>query len=148
MNEDAFAVFIPITAIVMTLLIPIVYAITDYRRRRDIVEAHHKERLAAIERGMEIPPLPEAFFKPMEKAGRPRHLLTGMIWLFLGLSVGLLLNAVADSSVAFVGLIPAGVGAAFLIYYFVEGRNELAEYKARDAAREAARTAALEHKVS
>jgi hypothetical protein len=138
MNEDVVAVFIPITAIVMSLAIPIVYAITDYRRRRDIVEAHHKERLAGIERGMEIPPLPDAFFKPMEKTDRPRHLLTGMIWLFVGISVGLFLGAVADTSVAFLGMIPAGVGAAFLIYYFIEGRNELAEYKARNAAREAA----------
>ncbi len=40
MNEDVVAVFIPIVAIVMSLAIPIVYAILDYRRRRDIVEAH------------------------------------------------------------------------------------------------------------
>ena len=43
---------------------------------------------------------------------------------------------------AFIGLIPAGVGLAFLIYYFIEGRNELADYKARVAAREAARDGA------
>jgi hypothetical protein len=151
MNEDVVAVFIPIVAIFMSLLIPIVYAITDYRRRRDIVEAHHKERIAAIERGMEIPPLPEDFFKPLEKNDRPRHLLTGMIWLFVGITVALFLGAVADTSVAFLGLIAAGVGAAYLIYYFVEGRNELAEYKARAAAKEAAaqagRTAAPEAKV-
>jgi hypothetical protein len=138
MNEDVVAVFIPIVAIFMSLLIPIVYAITDYRRRRDIVEAHHKERLAGIERGMEIPPLPEAFFKPMDKVQRPRHLLTGMIWLFVGIAVCLFLGAVADRSVAFLGLIPAGVGAAFLIYYFVEGRDELAAYRAREAAKAAA----------
>ncbi len=131
MNTESLAVFIPITAIVMSLAIPIVYAITDYRRRRDIVEAHHKERLAGIERGMDIPPLPEAFFKPIGKAERPRHLLTGMIWLFVGIAVFLFLGAVADSNVAYIGLIPAGVGAAFLIYYFVEGRKELADYKAR-----------------
>jgi hypothetical protein len=147
MTPDVLGLFVPIIAIFMSLLIPIVYAITDYRRRRDIVEAHHKERLAGIERGMEIPPLPEAFFKPVEKTDRPRHLLTGMIWLFVGISVGLFLNAVADSNVAFLGLIPAGVGAAFLIYYVIEGRNELAEYKARIAAKEAARTAGLEQKT-
>jgi len=144
MNVDAIAVFIPIVAIVMSLSIPIVYAITDYRRRRDIVEAHHKERLAGIERGMEIPPLPEAFFKPLGRVERPRHLLTGMIWLFVGIAVFLFLGAVADSSVAFLGLIPAGVGAAFLIYYFVEGRNEVAEFKASLAAREAATNTALD----
>jgi hypothetical protein len=137
MNEEVVAVFIPIVAIFMSLLIPIVYAITDYRRRRDIVEAHHKERLAGIERGMEIPPLPEEFFKPLEKSGRPRHLLTGMIWLFVGTGVGVFLYSVAGHDVAAIGLIPAGVGLAFLVYYFLEGRNELAEYKSRMAARDA-----------
>ena len=43
MTPDVLGIFIPIIAIFMSLLIPIVYAITDYRRRRDIVEAHHKE---------------------------------------------------------------------------------------------------------
>ena len=33
MNEDAIAVFIPIVAIVMSLSIPIVFAIIDYKRR-------------------------------------------------------------------------------------------------------------------
>ena len=51
MNEEVVAVFIPIVAIVMSLGIPIIYQILDYRRRRDVVEAHHKERMAAIERG-------------------------------------------------------------------------------------------------
>ena len=90
---------------------------------------------------MEIPPLPEAFFKPLEKNGRPRHLLTGMIWLFVGIGVGLFLYAVAGHDVAAIGLIPAGVGLAFLVYYFVEGRNELAEYKTREAASTGARDA-------
>jgi hypothetical protein len=144
MNEEVVAVFIPIVAIVMSLGIPIIYQILDYRRRRDIVEAHHKERLAAIERGMELPALPEAFYSPLDRNKRPRHLLTGMIWLFIGIALFLFLGAVADSSVAFLGLIPAGVGAAFLIYYFVEGRKELAEFKASLAAREAATTTALD----
>ncbi|HVN43422.1 MAG TPA: hypothetical protein VMT50_11610, partial [Steroidobacteraceae bacterium] len=62
MNEDVVAVFIPIVAIVMSLSIPIVSMIVDYRRRRDVVEAHHKERIAAIEHGVDIPPLPESFY--------------------------------------------------------------------------------------
>ena len=35
MNEEVVAVFIPIVAIVMSLSIPIVFALVDYRRRRD-----------------------------------------------------------------------------------------------------------------
>jgi hypothetical protein len=135
MNEDVVAVFIPIVAIFMSLLIPIVYSITDYRRRRDIVEAHHKERMAAIERGMEIPPLPDSFFNPMDRYKRPRHLLTGMIWFFIGVALFLALGAVAGEDVRYFGLIPAGVGIAFLIYYFIEGRHEVAAFREREGAR-------------
>jgi Domain of unknown function (DUF6249) len=131
MSEDAIAVFIPIVAIIMSLLIPIVFAIVDYRRRRDIVEAHHKERMAAIERGMELPPLPEAFFRSFSTDRRPRHLLTGMIWTFVGLGLFVALREVAGEDVAWSALMPIGVGLAFLIYYFVEGRK-LLDQQAKD----------------
>jgi hypothetical protein len=140
MSEDALAVFIPITAIVMSLLIPIVYTITDYRRRRDVVEAHHRERLAAIERGMDIPPLPESFYNPLQRTRRPRHLLTGMIWFFIGIALFISLGAVAGEEVRFFGLIPAGVGLAFLIYYAIEGRREREEFE-REAAEARSRAA-------
>ena len=137
MNEEVVAVFIPIVAIVMSLGIPIIYQILDYRRRRDVVEAHHKERMAAIERGMELPALPEAFYSPLDRIKRPRHLLTGMIWLFIGIALFLALGAVAGDEVRFFGLIPAGVGLAFMIYYFIEGRHEAAAFRAKEAARDA-----------
>ena len=124
MSDDAFAVFIPITAIIMSLSIQIVFAIVDYRRRRDVVEAHHKERLAAIERGTDIPPLPESFYNP-QRSRRPRHLLTGMIWLFVGIAICVALGQVAGEEVMYFGLIPAGVGLAFLLYYLIEGRKEV-----------------------
>ena len=138
MSEEVVAVFIPIVAIVMSLLIPIIYQVLDYRRRRDIVETHHKERMAAIERGLEIPPLPESFFSPLDRNKRPRHLLTGMVWLFIGIALFLALGAVAGEDVRFFGLIPAGVGLAFLIYYFIEGKHEVAAFRAKEAARDAA----------
>lgn len=126
MSEDAIAVFIPIIAIIMSLSIPIVFAIIDYRRRRDIVEAHHKERMAAIERGMELPPLPESFFKSFGNDRTPRHLLSGMIWTFVGVGLFVGLREVASEDVAWFALMPIGVGLALLIYYFVEGRKQAA----------------------
>ena len=123
MDEDTLALFIPITAIVMSLLIPIVFAIVDYGKRKVIVEAHHKERLAAIERGMELPPLPDAFYQSLKPARRSSYLLPGLIWLFVGVGLFLALGAVAGEDVRLFGLIPAGVGVAFLIYYIVEGRK-------------------------
>ena len=124
MSEDAVAVFIPIVAIIMSLSIPIVFAVIDYRRRRDIVEAHHKERMAAIERGMELPPLPETFFKSFNHDRKPRHLLTGMIWTFVGAGLFVALQEVASRDVAWFALMPIGVGLALLIYYVVEGRKQ------------------------
>ncbi|MGB5103419.1 MAG: DUF6249 domain-containing protein [Steroidobacteraceae bacterium] len=123
MDEDAIAVFIPIIAIFMSLLIPIVFAIVDYKRRKDIVEANHKERLAAIERGMEIPSLPESFYQSLKPARRSSYLLPGLIWLFVGIGLFIALGAVAGEEVKYFGVIPGGVGLAFLVYYFVEGRK-------------------------
>jgi hypothetical protein len=122
MNEDAIAVFIPIVAIIMSLSLPMVFAWIDYRRRRDIVDAHHRERLAAIERGMEIPPLPEAFYSPFRKR-RSSYLLPGMIWTFVGAGLFIALGAVAGEDVRHFALIPIGVGVAYLIYHVVEGRK-------------------------
>jgi hypothetical protein len=103
MDEDVVAIFIPLTAIFMSLLIPIVFSVVDYKRRKDIVEANHKERLAAIERGMDIPPLPESFYLPLKPQRRSSYLLPGLVWLFIG------------------------IGLALLIYYFVEGKKLQAE---------------------
>ena len=82
--------------------------------------------MAAIERGMDIPPLPESFYQGIQRAKRPRYLLAGLVWFFIGVGIFVALNAVADRSVAYFGLIPAGVGLAFLIFYMVEGRKETA----------------------
>jgi len=122
-DEDVVAVFIPIVAIIMSLSIPIVFALVDYRRRRDIVEANHKERMAAIERGMELPPLPESLFSAPKTDRRPGHLLAGMIWLFVGVTLFVALGRVASEDIAYFALIPASVGVALLIFYLVEGRK-------------------------
>jgi hypothetical protein len=132
MNEDVVAVFIPIIAIAMSLGIPIVWRLTDFRRRQAIIEAFHKERMAAIERGMDLAPLPDNFLNPL---ATPRHLLTGMVWFFIGLTLFVALRAVAGEDVSYFGLIPAGVGVAFLIYYAVEGRHEVKAFRERETAK-------------
>ncbi len=124
MNEEAVAVFIPIVAIVMSLSIPIVFQIIDYRRRRDLVEALHRERMASIERGIEPKPLPAELLDPFRRNRNPRYLLTGMIWLFIGIGLFVFLGAVADEDVRWLGLIPGGIGLAYLLYHLIEGRHE------------------------
>jgi hypothetical protein len=126
--------FIPLTAIFMSLLIPIVSAIVGYRRRRDIVEAHHKERMAAIERGIDIPPLPDAFYLDADSGRKPRTLMWGLIWLFVGIALFVSLQAVVGTDIAFFGLIPGAIGLAMLIYYLVEGRKDTGGEHAANAA--------------
>jgi hypothetical protein len=63
----------------------------------------------------------------LEKKRRPgAPLLTGLVWLFIGIGLYMGLAAVASRAVANFALIPGGIGVAFLIYYFVEGRKEAA----------------------
>ena len=125
-----FSEVIPIVAILcavgLPLSIPIVYLVLNYRKRRRLMELHHAERMAAIERGMEIPPF------PTEILGSPpasrSMLLPGLIWLLVGLAlmVGLHeFNSTHFEGFSVWGLVPTAVGVAYLIYYFVEGRKSV-----------------------
>jgi len=82
--------------------------------------------MAAIERGMEVPPLPIEILgsRPPSRS----TLLPGLIWLLVGLAliVGLTeLNDYAGFHLSIWGLVPAAVGAAYLIYYWVEDRKNI-----------------------
>jgi hypothetical protein len=124
-------------------------------------ELDHKEKLAAIEKGVDLPVRETAPWTPRT------YLLHGMIWLFAGLATFVALSAIASTShhvmpiearlaavndarfrgatpeelemllkaprqdegipigVGFLGLIPVGVGLAYLIFYRVESRKLL-----------------------
>jgi hypothetical protein len=126
---DVIPYLIPIVAIVMSLLIPIVAIISDAKKKRSIYELHHRERLAAIDKGMEIPPLPPELFDGGRKAKGPgNYLLRGLIWSAIGIGI-LIAFQEMDDEVTKLGVIPLLVGIAYLIYYFVEGRKLATEAK-------------------
>jgi hypothetical protein len=134
-----------------------------YRKR----ELQHKERLAALEKGMALPDL-----SPEGQVWSPRvYLLRGMLWLFGGIAVVAFLGAISAATqtaprleerlyraknlrdigaseeqikkvmdddapvkdmpgaVALLGLVPIGVGLAYLIYYRVESKSGLPEVR-------------------
>lgn len=127
-QAQLMALMIPIIAIVMGVSIPIVFIVTDYLRKRNLFELHHKERLAAIERGVEVPPLPAGLFGDIKLRRRPQdYFRSGVVWLLVGLALWPVLRETAGDRYQWIGLIPAAVGLGNLIYYFTIGRHEKPE---------------------
>jgi hypothetical protein len=104
------------------LSLPLIYLVLSYRKRRRLIELFHIERMAAIERGMELPPLPKELLEGSANRRRTTSLLPGLVWFFSGVGILIALQSISDEE-AMIGLVPAGIGLAYLIYYFVEGRR-------------------------
>jgi hypothetical protein len=99
----------------------------------------HKERLAAIEKGLPLPPEATASLSPEAERRRSWNvqrllLLAGLIWLSLGVSVYVVLSAIfaANSPSAadvprgleWVGLAPAMIGLSHLLVWAVGRRRD------------------------
>ena len=119
MDIEQMALMIPILGIVMGVGVAIIAIVTSHREKQKRVELRHRERIAAIEKGMEIPPDPE----PDVEVRKGGSLKSGLAGLFLGIVLYFALRQVADDDVALFGLIPAAFGVASLISYFVESRR-------------------------
>ena len=136
MAEELIPIFGILFGIGGPAVIVIVWFTLNYHKRRKLMELHHAERMAAIERGMEIPPLPIELIDGRSVPKRRRTaLLPGLVWFFIGLAlvVGALADHDSDIPV-FVGLIPLVIGLAYLIYDFAEGRNVEARWLEHDLA--------------
>jgi hypothetical protein len=124
MNEE---IIIPIVGMLLpigsTAAILLVWITLNYRKRRRLMELHHAERMAAIERGMDVPPLPLDLIDGSSPRRRRSSLLPGLVWFLIGLAIVVGSLAMRDEDVPIIGgLIPLAIGAAYLIYYFYEGR--------------------------
>ncbi|HEY4975379.1 MAG TPA: hypothetical protein VII41_17335, partial [Steroidobacteraceae bacterium] len=98
-------VLIPIVAIVMGLGIGMLKIWLDFRKKREILQAHHAERMAAIDKGIELPALPPGFYGAegtsvppevlqQELKGRQaglHYLRGGLMWLLIGIAISLAL---------------------------------------------------------
>jgi hypothetical protein len=115
------AMLIPIISITVSLGALIVWIVVWYRRRMREIDCRHKERMAAIEKGLELPP--ESVPQPEPMPPRSRYLLRGLIWLGIGLALTFGVHERFGTQTGSFGWIAVAVGAAYLIYYFVEGRS-------------------------
>jgi hypothetical protein len=135
------SLLIPIVAIIMGIGIAMLAIYLNYRKRKDMFALYHQERMAAIDKGIELPPLPDAFFTDDGRSYRQqsprRHLLTGMILLFIGIILFTAFYINEQLYIALLTLTPAGVGLACLIYYFAVGRKEAEALEAAQRAKAA-----------
>ena len=118
-------VMIPIVAIVMGIGIGMLSLLLDYRKKREMFAMHHQERMAAIEKGMEVPPLPAEFFQDHRRRaqrGPGDDLRRGLTLLFVGVAVTIALYGTLHRHYLW-GLVPAAIGVANLLYYFIEQRK-------------------------
>jgi len=121
-GQGIIALFIPLFGIVFGIAVAIVAIISKHREKLQRTELRHKERLAAIEKGLELPPeLEQPENGDMRGSGSLR---SGLIGLGVGIVLYFALGRVAGDDVALFGLIPAAVGLANLIFYFIETRRE------------------------
>jgi hypothetical protein len=116
---SVMALLIPIISVTVSLGALIVWIALSYRRRMREVDCRHRERMAAIEKGLELPPEPVA--QPQQMPPRSRYFLRGLIWLGVGLAITFGIRDWLGAQVVGAGWIGVAVGAAYLIFYIVEG---------------------------
>lgn len=119
MGPEIVAVLIPLSGIVLGISAAIVGIVSRHRQLLQRTDLRHKERMAALEKGIDLPPDP-----PEMDMRRPRFLLKGLVWSFTGAAVYIALDALAGDGAEKLGLIPVAVGLAYLVYFAVQGRKE------------------------
>ncbi len=111
---------IPIVAIIAGIGAGVFGMYINYRRRVQRTELRHRERMAAIEKGLELPPDPPDAEPRSQDDGR--FLRNGLILVAVGLSVTAGLMSLSHSVPYLFGLVPAAIGVAELLYYFIRTR--------------------------
>jgi hypothetical protein len=133
--EDNLKLLIPIIAIVLGCSIPLAWIFVEYRKRKEMFALYHQERMAAIEKGLELPPLPEEFFKEKgDKDSEPKSAHSdfgwGLFWVLGGVALLVVLYFNGKGAGALYALIPVAIGVHYLIYYYVVSKKEAAALEA------------------
>ena len=130
MSADVVGVFIPIVAIVFGIGMGMLGTWTEHKRRSQLLEQAHRERLVALEKGQPLPELPAHLVVGKRgDDGNPRNaplraMRFGLMMLGIGVVLFLALPRVADEDIGLFGLIPAVIGVANLVYAFLLARKE------------------------
>jgi len=127
MPVENIAVFIPIVAIVMGIGIGMLAIWSEHKRKAQLLEQNHRERMQAIEKGIELPPLPPGLVgigNGPATASAPKALRSGVMWTLIGIVLFVGIGAAGGEEGALFGLIPAAIGIANLVYAAILWKKE------------------------
>jgi hypothetical protein len=115
--------FITFMVMWMLLFFGVLAIILTYRHNRHVVDLTHKERMSALERGLELPP--QSSQQDLHADARPgNHLHRGLMLTLLGLSLMAALGANAGARSALWGLPVTAFGIAYLALYVLRAKME------------------------
>jgi hypothetical protein len=116
--------FITFMVMWMLLFFGVLAIILTYRHNRHVVDLNHKERMSALERGLELPPQPTPGHSDQPDARQGNYLQRGLMLTLLGLSLMAALGVNAGVRSALWGLPVAAFGIGYLILYSVAATKE------------------------
>lgn len=108
--------FITFMVMMMVLFFGLLIIFLAYRHSRHLIDLNHKERMSALERGLELPPSEGTGLH--REARRAYYLHRGLIFTLLGLSLMIALAVNVGEKSALWGLPVTAFGIAYLILYF------------------------------
>jgi hypothetical protein len=94
-----------------------------HRRKQQMLEHWHKERMTAMDKGLPLPEAPAYLFSDAETSSA-RLLRNGISWILIGIIVYIATARAIDEDLALFGLIPCAVGVANLIYAALLARRK------------------------
>lgn len=141
MSPDVIGVFIPIVAIVMGIGIGMLSIWSEHKRKSQLLEQNHRERMHAIEKGLELPPLPANLVgagssNGPSTASAAKSVRSGVMLVLIGIVLFFAITVVGAKEAALFGLIPAAVGVANLVYAALQWEKEKREPKSLERERE------------
>lgn len=127
MDPGVIAVFIPIVAIVMSIGIGMQFLWSEHKRKSQLLEQNHRERMHAIDKGIVLPPLPPhlvGMSNGPATASAAKSLRSGIMLTLIGILLYIAINVAGGREGALFGLIPAAVGIANLVYAAILWKSE------------------------
>jgi hypothetical protein len=129
MNPAVIGAFIPIVAITLGIAIGSLAIWSEHKRKLELIDRLHKERMLALEKGVEPPALPPAMIgnlasKRQSRYLWPRAMRNGLMLLFVGIVLFFAVDHAGGDEGAVFMLVPAVLGLANLVYAAVIWKQE------------------------